>query len=116
MYAPHHTVARVLCKAAWKSDVNTRKKGVAKERLRIAARAGQGRRGQPASKQSVVPCSAEERAVRDRGLRILARMLARAHLQRHGLLAPGEADATHEVPDNSDEGPFVADSGITGAT
>ena len=96
-------------------DVSTGKKGVAKKRPDTTARAGRGRRGRLASMQSVVPCFAEERAVRDRGLRILARMLARAHLQRHGLLAPGETDATHEVPDSSDEGAFAPDSGITGA-
>ena len=103
-------------KAAWERDVSTGKREGVKKRLDPTARAGRGRRVQPISKQSFVPCSAEEWAVRDRGLRILARILARAHLQRYGLLGPGETDATHEVPDSSDEGAFAPDSGITGTT
>ena len=95
-------------------DVSTGKKGVSKKRLRTAAKTHRGRRGQLDSKHSLGSHSPEERAVIDLGLRILARMLARAHLQRRGVLTPEVTDSKDEAVDSPVEGISTPQVDITG--
>ena len=99
----HHTVGGVEAKAAWKRNVSTSKKGATRKRPGTVANANRGKRGHPDSRDSLGSYSVEEQAVMDRGLRILARMLARAHLHRHDVLASGARDSTHEDSDASAE-------------
>ena len=96
--------------------VNTSKRRGAKKHPGTAKVANCRGLGRLASKGSLNSYSAEEQALMDHGLRILARMLARAHLQRHGIHPSGATDSTREVLDNPVEGASTPDLDITGTS
>ncbi len=60
-------------------------------------------RGQSASEQPSPSYSVEDLAARDRGMRILARMLARAHLRRHGIPVSDVTESATQVDDGAVE-------------
>ena len=83
--------------------MSSSKKRGAQKRSSATEKKNLGRWGRLAAKHSLEASSEEERALMDRGLRILARMLARAHLERHGLLVTRMKDSPHEVTNGSIE-------------
>ena len=93
--------------------MSTSKKGATGKQTGTAAKVKWDGRDQQTFKHSLGSYSDDEQAVMDRGLRILARMLARAHLHRRDVLASGAMDSTHKDCDASAGQGSAPNAGIT---